>query len=60
MNPESSRSHGARELMLQAARVLRADLRGAATGPWRNLARVPKPEGMDEEAAAAGHESCEF
>nr|XP_048297456.1 ankyrin repeat and death domain-containing protein 1B isoform X2 [Myodes glareolus] len=57
MNPKSSRGHGARELMLQAARTLRADLRGAATGPWRSLTRVPKPEGTDEEATAAGHES---
>ncbi|XP_041519639.1 ankyrin repeat and death domain-containing protein 1B [Microtus oregoni] len=57
MNPESSRGHRARELMLQVARVLRANLRGPATGPWRNLARVSKPEGTDEEATAAGHES---
>ncbi|XP_027257488.1 ankyrin repeat and death domain-containing protein 1B isoform X3 [Cricetulus griseus] len=56
MNPNSSQGHGARALMFQAARGLRADLRGASTGPWRSLARMSKPERTDLEAAVAGHE----
>ncbi|XP_060241581.1 ankyrin repeat and death domain-containing protein 1B isoform X2 [Meriones unguiculatus] len=58
MNPErrGREPRGARTLMLQVARGLRADLRAAATGPWRSLARMPKPEVPDPEAAAAGHE----
>ncbi|XP_007651771.1 ankyrin repeat and death domain-containing protein 1B isoform X1 [Cricetulus griseus] len=56
MNPNSSQGHGARALMFQAARGLRADLRGASTGPWRSLARMSKPERTDLKAAVAGHE----
>lgn len=59
MNPESGRGHGAMAPMLQAARDLKANLRDAATRPWKSLARMPKAEVQDPEAAAAGHEGCE-
>ncbi|XP_029399994.1 ankyrin repeat and death domain-containing protein 1B [Mus pahari] len=56
MNRESAQGHGAGAPMLQAARGLKANLRDAATRPWRSLARIPKPEVQDPEAAAAEHE----
>ncbi|XP_051028330.1 ankyrin repeat and death domain-containing protein 1B isoform X2 [Acomys russatus] len=56
MDHERGQNLGARALMLQVARGLRTDLWGAATGPWRSLARMPKPEVLDTEAAAAGQE----
>lgn len=61
MNPERQgrEPREVRTRMLQVARGLRADLKAAATGPWRSLARMPKPEMPDPEAAAVGHECCE-
>lgn len=60
MNPESGPGHGARTPpMFQATRGLKANLKDAVARPWRSLARMPKPEVQDLEAAAAGHEGCE-
>uniref|UniRef100_A0A0G2JT24 Ankyrin repeat and death domain containing 1B n=1 Tax=Rattus norvegicus TaxID=10116 RepID=A0A0G2JT24_RAT len=57
MNPESGPGHGARTPpMFQATRGLKANLKDAVARPWRSLARMPKPEVQDLEAAAAGHE----
>ncbi|XP_031215915.1 ankyrin repeat and death domain-containing protein 1B [Mastomys coucha] len=56
MNPESGWGHRTRAPMLQAARGQKANLKDAVIRPWRSLARMPKPEVQDPEAAAAGHE----
>lgn len=59
MDPENGRGHGARTPMFQTTRGLKANLKDAVTRPWRSLARMPKPEVQDLEAAVAGHEGCE-